>query len=208
MGKGKKIGLMGGTFDPIHFAHLALADCAYESLSLDEVWFLPAGTPYLDKHSSVTEGAMRAEMVRIAIQDRENYHVNTLEMERQGNTYTVDTLRILKREQPEAEFYFLIGSDQLYALERWHEPEAVLKLCRIAAVSRDCPEMERSFSEQAEYLSRKYQTKIHLLDFPELDISSTEIREHIRKGKDVSKWVPEPVLRYIREKELYRMRES
>lgn len=200
---GRKIGLLGGTFDPIHKAHLALADCAFRTLALDELWLLPAGTPYLDKHSRITSAETRAEMAELAIRGRSGYRVDRIELERQGKSYTADTLRLLRERVPEADFYFLIGSDQLYALPRWHEPEALSSLCRFAVAEREQPEQRRSLREQAAYLFQKYQMEITLLPFSEQEISSTEIRHMIREGKDVSEWLPPTVYAYILSHRLY-----
>ncbi|MGP1588890.1 MAG: nicotinate-nucleotide adenylyltransferase [Oribacterium sp.] len=201
--RGRKIGLLGGTFDPIHRAHLALADCAFRTLSLDELWLLPAGMPYMDKHSGITNAETRAEMAELAIRGRRGYRVERIELERQGKSYTADTLRLLRERVPEADFYFLIGSDQLYAFPRWHDPEALSALCRFAVAARELPGQRRNLGEQAAYLFRKYRMEITLLPFSEQEISSTEIRRMIREGRDVSKWLPPEVYAYILSHRLY-----
>lgn len=199
----KRVGLLGGSFDPIHNAHLSLAECAYKELLLDELWFLPAGQPYMDKHGNVSSPERRLEMTRAAIRGRENFRVSAVELEREGNTYTVDTLRLLKKAYPDTEFCYIIGADQLYALDRWHEPEELFSLCRFAAAGRITERQERGMEEQAAYLSEKYGADISLLNFEISDVSSTMVRGLIAGGQDVSGLVPAPVISLIRKWGLY-----
>lgn len=201
----RRVGLMGGTFDPIHNAHLALADCALKSLQLDEICFLPAAEPYLDKHT-FTAFADRLRMTELAIGGRKDFHVSGIEGERDGKTYTADTLRILKEHCPHTEFHFILGADQLYSLESWHEIETIFRLAVLTAAEREQRGRADSqrFQQRIQYLKDRYEARIEILPFPEMDISSTEIRQRAAAGEDLQGLVPEAVRRYILEKGLYR----
>ncbi len=201
----RRVGLMGGTFDPIHNAHLSLADCALENLQLDEVWFLPAAVPYLDKET-FTSFTDRMRMTELAIAGRKNFRVSGIEAERTGKTYTADTLRILKARCPDTEFHFILGADQLYSLESWHEIEVIFQLAVLTAAEREQGGMEdtQRFRNRIQYLKDHYGARIEVLPFPEMDISSTEIRRKAAAGEELRGLVPESVQDYILKKGLYR----
>lgn len=200
----RRVGIMGGTFDPIHNAHLALADCALKSLQLDEIWFLPAAVPYLDKHA-VSPFSDRLRMTELAVADRKQFRVSDIEGERTGNTYTADTLRILKERCPNTEFHFILGADQLYSLESWHEIEVIFQLAVLTAAEREQTGRtdRQSFQERIEYLQERYHARIERLPFPEMDISSTEIRQRAAAGKELHGLVPDAVRDYILNNKLY-----
>ena len=202
----RRVGLMGGTFDPIHNAHLSLADCALKSLPLDEIWFLPAAVPYLDKHA-VTSFADRLRMTELAIAGRKEFRVSDIEGERTGNTYTADTLRILKERCPDTEFHFILGADQLYSLESWHEIEAIFQLAVLTAAEREQSGHtdRQGFRARIQYLKEHYHARIEMLSFPEMDISSTEIRQQAAAGEDLRGLVPEAVREYILKNRLYQI---
>ncbi len=201
----RRVGLMGGTFDPIHNAHLSLADCALKSLQLDEICFLPAAEPYLDKHT-FTAFADRLHMTELAVCGRKAFRVSAIEGERAGRTYTADTLRILKERCPDTEFHFILGADQLYSLESWHEIEAIFQLTVLTAAEREQSGEADSqrFRNRIQYLREHYGARIEVLPFPEMDISSTEIRQRAAAGEELRGLVPEAVRRYILERGLYR----
>lgn len=205
----RRIGLMGGTFDPIHNAHLSLAECALKSLSLDEIWFLPAAVPYLDKHA-VTSFTDRLRMTELAAAGHKNFRVSGIEGERTGNTYTADTLRILKQRCPDTEFHFILGADQLYSLESWHEIEVIFQLAVLTAAEREQSGLSdhRGFRERIRYLREHYNARIETLSFPEMDISSTEIRRLAAAGEDLRGLVPEAVRDYILKNRLYQTKTS
>lgn len=200
----RRIGIMGGTFDPIHNAHLALADCALKSLQLDAIWFLPAAVPYLDKHA-VSPFSDRLRMTELAVADRKQFRVSDIEGERTGNTYTADTLRILKERCPNTEFHFILGADQLYSLESWHEIEVIFQLAVLTAAEREQTGRtdRQSFQERIKYLQERYHARIERLPFPEMDISSTEIRQRAAAGKELQGLVPDAVRDYILNNKLY-----
>ena len=131
-----KIGILGGTFDPIHEGHLMVAESVRECLSLDKVIFIPAGRPWLKSGQSVTAPVHRLSMVELAIEGNPHFEVSRIEIERPGPTYTVDTLTELRRRKEDAELYLILGMDSVRDLGRWHRPERIFELCWVAAVHR------------------------------------------------------------------------
>ncbi len=205
----RRVGLMGGTFDPIHNAHLSLADCALNSLQLDEIWFLPAAVPYLDKHA-VTSFADRLRMTQLAVSARKDFRVSDIEGRRTGNTYTADTLRILKAHFPNTEFHFILGADQLFSLESWHEIDVIFQLAVLTAAEREQNGLSghQSFLDRIQYLKTRYNARIEMLSFPEMDISSTEIRRRAAAGEELRGLVPEAVRDYILKNKLYQTKRT
>ena len=201
---GKKIGIMGGTFDPIHNAHLSLGECALHEMALDEVWFMPARTPYFKKMKKVTDAKERWEMTSLSMEGHAGFKASDFELLREGETYTAETLEKLHECYPSVHFFFIAGSDSMYQLETWWHPEIIMKLSTLLVAEREYPERERSFTDQVQYLKEKYDADIRVLNFKESDISSTMIRDKVKRGDDISELVPENVARYIREHELYR----
>ena len=198
-----KIGIMGGTFDPIHNGHVMLGEYARDLFSLDEVWFMPNGNPPHKMNEKIeSQTKHRVEMVRRAIQDKEGFVLQLYEVERKEINYSYLTMEHFKETYPECEFYFIIGADSLFALERWVHPEKLVKTCVILAAYRDgknTAEMER----QIEYLNQKYGADIRLLKTPSVDISSTEIRQRIKNGLAVQNMISETVYQYIHEQHLF-----
>ncbi len=199
-----KIGIMGGTFDPIHNGHLMLGREALSSFSLDEVWFMPNGNPPHKTRSSIQSDArVRACMTELAIEDVEGFRLELYEVEREGVSYSYETLEHFVKEQSEDEFYFIIGADSLLAIETWVEPERVLKACTILAAYRDEMDTPEEMLKQIDYLNQKYDADIRLLNAPLMNVSSHELREMIRNGRDISDYVPEKVAGYIKKEGLY-----
>ncbi len=202
----KRIGIMGGTFDPVHNGHLLLGRQAYAEYNLDEIWYMPSHIPPHKKDRSITPSEDRIEMLRLALQDMPYCIVSEFEMKREGNTYTAHTLALLQEEYPEYQFYFIIGADSLFQIERWYHPEKVMALTTLMVSGRDYPEAERTIEEQIAYLEEKYGAKILQLHNEEVDIASAEIRRRIEEGKDVSKDIPKVVEEYIASRALYRVK--
>lgn len=200
----KKVGIMGGTFDPIHNAHLSLGECALRQLALDEIWFMPARTPYFKKKNNVTSAKERLEMTALSVEGHEGFMVSDFELQRDGETYTAETLEKLHELYPMIHFFFIAGSDSMYQLETWWHPEIIMKLATLVVAEREYPERKRSFTEQVQYLTEKYDADIRVLDFEESDISSTMIRDKAKRDEDISGLVPESVAAYIRDHKLYR----
>lgn len=198
-----KIGIMGGTFDPIHNGHLMLGKQAYEEYGLDEIWFMPTGQPPHKKDHTVTAIPDRCEMVRLAVQDHPCFQFSDFEIRRSGNTYTAETLLLLKKSYPQHQFFFIIGADSLYQLESWYHPELVAARTVLLAAVREYPDAPRTMKEQAEYLRNKFHADIRLLHCGEVDLSSSELREMKSRGKRICKYVPRQVEEYIDSHRLY-----
>lgn len=199
-----KIGILGGTFDPIHNGHLMIGRYARERYSLDEIWVMPNGNPPHKSESSIeTETMHRIEMTRRAIAKEEAFILQLYEVERKETNYSYLTMEHFRAVYPMHEFYFIIGADSLFALEKWSHPERLLKTCAVLTAFRDGKNMQE-MEEQISYLNQKYDADIRLLHTPNVDISSTEIRDALKEGESVYDQIPESVLQYIKENHLYR----
>ncbi|MBO5197564.1 MAG: nicotinate-nucleotide adenylyltransferase [Lachnospiraceae bacterium] len=199
----KKTGIMGGTFNPIHYGHLLLAESAYNQFDLDEVLFMPSKNPPHKRELFIIDEAHRAEMVRLAIADNPHFVFSGEELEREGYTYTADTLEILTSREPDTQFCFIIGGDSLMQFESWRRPETILQLACVLAAERDGMSLARA-KEQIAHLNRTYNADVRLLLVPNIEISSHDIRERCMAGRSIRYLTPEPVRRYILEHGLYR----
>ncbi|MFC2019946.1 nicotinate-nucleotide adenylyltransferase [Chloroflexota bacterium] len=198
-----KIGILGGTFDPIHRGHLMVAEEVRARLSLAEVLFVPAGRPCLKDGGGLSAPEHRLKMVHLAIGGNPYYRVSTVEIERVGPSYTVDTMAELKgRFGSEDELFFILGWDNLAQLPRWREPSRLVELCRLVAVPR--PGYPRPDLGALEGLIPGLATRVVLMDRPQVDTSASDIRGRIMRGQAVSHLVAEPVEEYIREHGLYK----
>ena len=199
----RRIGLMGGTFDPIHLGHLILGEKSYEQLALDQVVFMPAGNP---PHKPHREGratdAQRVEMVRLAIEGNPHFSISLAEMNEDGYTYTYRTLEKLTADNPDTDWFFIIGSDSLFDFDTWREPARISAACTIVAAVRNqtSPQMLR---RKLRELDEKYPGKFLLLDTMNIDVSSHELREWVQKGQSLRYYVPDPVREYIRDNRIY-----
>ena len=196
-----KLGVLGGTFDPVHLAHLVLAERAYEQLGLDRVQWLPAGDPWRKADRAVSPAEHRLAMVRLAIRGNPAFQVCSLELERKGPTYSVDTLAELGKKNPGSELMFLLGWDALEDLPNWHEPERLMQLARLAVASRSG---ERLAPDALDRLLPGLAARVVWIEMPRLDISGTELRRLVAAGDSLRYLVPERVEAYIREQGLYR----
>lgn len=199
----KRTGIMGGTFNPIHIGHLLLAETALSAERLDHVMFIPSGQPYMKKKEDILPAALRLKMVELAIADNPNFLVSDMEIRRAGNTYTCDTLEQLNREQPETDFFFLMGADCLFSIETWKNPEKIFAACTVLAAVRNGAD-SMHMQEKCNYLADKYAADIRLLPFPETAISSTDIRQLTKAGRSIRYMVPETVRFFIQDNRLYK----
>lgn len=228
----KRIGIMGGTFNPIHHGHLSIAERAREQFALEKVLFMPSGLPYMKDQREVLPVSIRCEMTALAIADNPYFELSTLETAdaKQGkNTYTFESLQKLRSTDSEAEYFFILGADSLFTIENWKNPTQIFQNCTIIAAVRtegtavDKP-LQRPFDHesarqadvdaavsaqdhlhrQVRYLREKYSARIEILQFEGMNISSTQIRENIRRGESVSGWVPKAVERYLQINACYR----
>lgn len=200
--KGKKVGILGGTFNPIHQGHLILAETARNQFDLDEILFIPSGISYMKKEDSIPPGNIRAIMTSLAIEDNEKYSISMLEVERQGNTYTFETLEELTKKYPNTHFYFILGADSLFHIDQWKNPDRIFALCTILAAVREDKNQEEMIQKMEE-LAQRYGGKIQLLSSTNIDISSTRIRKMISKNESIRYLVPEKVRQYILEHKIY-----
>jgi nicotinate-nucleotide adenylyltransferase len=193
-----KIGLYGGTFDPPHNAHLELAEWVQKELQLDFVYFVPAAIHAFKNNIDLSPPEIRLQLVENAIKDHTRLRVSRIELNRPDISYTVHTLQKFRQYEklPDSELIYIIGFDNLAEFHRWKEPEEILNLAKVVVIRRSMDNMQG--------VNTDIDKKVQYLESPFIDISSTEIRDKIRKGIDVSKLVPTPVLKLIDEYGLYR----
>jgi nicotinate-nucleotide adenylyltransferase len=197
-----KIGVFGGTFDPVHRGHLAIAEEARKSLGIAEVILVPAGQPVSEKKDPVSPAADRLEMLRLAVAGKPYLKVSTLELERPGPSYTVDTIAEICRQRGGKDVIcFILGWDSLAQVGKWHEPERIISLCYLVAVPR--PGWPRPDLKVLEKKVPGICKRLVLLEKPRLDISATVIRHMAADGKPIDAMVPRPVAEYIRQHRLY-----
>ncbi len=189
----RRIGLFGGTFDPPHAGHLALAECAREQLALDRVLFVPAGTPPHKRGRRVSGAGQRVAMTRLAVRGNPAFRVSTLEVRRRGPSLTVDTLRHLRAAHPQARLYLLMGADSLDEFRGWHAPDAIRALATLAVARRPGAGRARG-------------RRVVWLDNPGIELSSSDIRARVRAGRSVRYLVPDAVGAYLARHRLYRRR--
>lgn len=193
---------MGGTFNPIHNGHLFLAEYAYEQIGLDTILFMPSKKPPHKASLEVASGEDRRNMTELAIFDNPHFELSAIELEREGVTFTADTLTELTLEHPDTEYYFIIGADSLLQITEWKTPQIVFNLCTVVAAGRNhLP--KNHMEQQVKRLHEEYGASIILLDMPTIEISSAEIRERIVNGKSIRYFVPSQVRSYIEEHSLY-----
>jgi nicotinate-nucleotide adenylyltransferase len=204
MGNTIKLGIMGGTFDPVHTGHLIVAEMARQQFSLDKVIFVPAGIPPHKISKELTLPKDRFEMVRLAINDNPFFDISQCEIKRDKVAYTVETLSELKSSCSEGtEFYFIIGVDSLLELKSWREPSKLFDLSTILVYGRSGFEKERAY-EEAQSFKAHYDARIEFVEGPIVDISSTLIRDMVMNNMSIKYIVPDIVSEYIRKNALYR----
>jgi len=199
-----RYGIMGGTFDPIHIGHLVVADEIREKFNLDKVIFIPTGNPpHKDSHK-VTESKHRYEMVLLATSDNSYFEASSIEIDREGITYTIDTIIALKEKyNSDIEFYFITGADAILELSTWKMVDKLLSICKFIAATRpgfDITKLEVNNKE----LTEKYRNNIFTTTVPLLDISSTDIRRRVIEGRTIKYLLPKSVEDYIMENKIYR----
>lgn len=194
-----RIGVLGGSFDPVHVGHLILAETACEQAGLDRVLFIPAGHQWRKTEREMTPARHRLEMVRLAIEDNPRFDVSSVEIEREGPSYTAITLEALRDENPARELAFILGRDALADLPHWHAPERIVALAILLVAGR-LPDV-RSGASQA--VAAEIGARIEWLDMPAIEISSADIRGRARSGRSIRYLVPERVTDYIAAHRLY-----
>ncbi len=198
----KRVGIMGGTFDPIHIGHLVIAEAAREQLALSEVIFIPAAQPPHKAGREVAPAEHRLHLVQLATESNPFFRVLDVEMKREGPSYSYDTLRALVETHGEStDFYFIVGGDEMNTILTWHRISELFALCRFAAARRQGAPL--SLLEVRERLGEEVLARIHSVQAPELEISSTDIRRRLREGRSIRYLVPEKVEAYICKEGLY-----
>ena len=196
----KKIGILGGTFNPIHLAHLYIAYEAKSQLNLDKVIFIPTGNPPHKKDKKILEADLRYNMVYEAIKNYEDFEISKYEVEKEGYSYTFETLKHFKAK--DNELYFITGADCLMDIEKWKNPEEIFRLSRFVVFNRAGYNKE-NLKIQKNNIEEKFNTNIDFLDIIDLEISSSMIRERINDGKRVDFFLSKEVLSYIQENNIY-----
>lgn len=198
----RRVGIMGGTFDPIHIGHLVLAETAREELGLSEVLFIPAAQPPHKTGREVAAAEHRLRLVQLAVESNPFFRVLDVEMKREGPSYSYDTLHSLVEEHgASADFCFIVGGDEMNAIFTWHRASELFSLCSFAAASRQGSPL--SLSELRARLGEEALSRIHFVKTPELEISSTDIRRRRQEGRSIRYLVPEKVEAYICKEGLY-----
>lgn len=197
-----KIGIMGGTFDPPHLGHLLSAEYTAAELELERVIFIPTGLKAYKSADNAASAADRYAMTAAATAANEKFDISDIEIRNAGINYTGDTLEKLHGIYPGTHFYFIVGADSLDYMDEWHEPEKLFRLCTVAAVGRPGFDKTQIF-DKAESLKRRFNADIRYIDMPQIDISSSEIKNRIKAGKSVRYMVPGCVEEYIKREQLY-----
>jgi nicotinate-nucleotide adenylyltransferase len=200
-----KIGIMGGTFDPIHNGHLMLGEYAYREFKLDQVWFMPNGNPpHKQDNVFQTTREDRMEMVTRSIEKYEYFRLEDYEIKRQEISYSYQTMEYFKEKYPENHFYFIIGADSLFMFEQWVHPERIVATCTILAAYRDDKNNRQVMEDKIAELNRKYNADFRLLVTPVLPMASHELRNRLQQGGSVTGEIPIEAEEYIREHHLYK----
>ncbi|PLR78086.1 nicotinic acid mononucleotide adenylyltransferase [Bacillus sp. V3-13] len=185
----RKIGILGGTFDPPHYGHLLIANEVLEALNLEEIWFMPNQDPPHKDKAKVQSGH-RFRMLELAIEDHPRFRIEPLELTREGRSYTIETMQLLKNKYNNISFYFLIGADMIEYLPNWHRIDELMEMVEFVGVKRP------SYSHHTPF-------PITYVEVPEMGVSSSMLRERLREGKTVRYLLPDPVRNYIEENNLY-----
>lgn len=201
----KKIGIMGGTFDPIHIGHLILGEKTCEELGLDKVLFMPSGNPPHKRHrEGRATDEQRAEMVRLAIEGNPHFELSLIEMHPDGYTYSYQTLEKMTRENPDTEYYFIIGADSLFSFDTWMKPERICKCCTLVVATRDHASDE-ALNQKMRELSERMQARFVRLHTPNMDVSSNMLRDWVAQDQSLRYYLPDSVIEYIHENGIYRV---
>lgn len=200
-----KIGIMGGTFNPIHLGHLFLAENARTFAGLDKILFMPSKNPPHKKVASQVTQEQREAMIRLAIADNPHFEFSDFELQRDGYTYTADTLTLLHEENPGTKYYFIVGTDSLFMMQDWMRPETVFSHCTVLVAGRDQADEEK-IARHIEFLRKTFDADILYIKMPMLDIASEDIRERVSSGNSVKYYLPDSVIEYIKTNGLYCVR--
>ncbi len=196
----RRLGLFGGTFDPIHVAHLHIAACALHELALDEVRFIPAGNPPHKPGRRISDAAERVHMLELAIAGVDDFVIDSIDLRGDEPSYTSELLERISAADPDAELWFIVGGDSLAELHTWHQPERVIQLARLAVAARPGRDVDEALATSAVPGLR---ARVDVVATAPIDLSATLIRERLAAGLPIDWLVPDPVLRYINDHRLY-----
>lgn len=201
--KRKRVGIMGGTFDPIHIGHLILGETAYEQFELDQVLFMPAGNPpHKQNRRHRASDEQRSEMVRRAIASNPHFSLSLQEMNVDGFTYTYRTLERIQRQHPDTDYFFILGADSLFDFDKWKEPGRICNACTVVVATRNHTS-EGKLDETIRFLEEKYGGTFRKLNSLNIDVSSAMLRSWLAGNRTVKYYVPDKVIDYIRENHIY-----
>lgn len=200
-----KIGIMGGTFNPIHNGHLIIAEQAKEEFQLDLVLFIPAGVPPHKQNEAILDGKHRCSMIEVAIKSNPKFRLDTREIESDAVSYTYLTLKALKQQYNEAELYFIMGEDSIYAISSWKCPQEIFSMTTVLVAVRNHLCETQPIEEQIQLIKQQYNGTIAIIHSPVVLISSSLIRDRITFGYSIRYLVPDSVVGYIEDYELYQM---
>ncbi len=203
MGQKKSLGILGGTFDPIHYGHLLAGEWVREVYHLDQLIFMPAARPPHKDLSGVLDSQRRYRMVELAVSDNPGFSVSNLELERSGLSYTVDTVRYYLQEYPHTDIYFIVGVDALQLMHTWKDAEQLVELCRFIVVTRPGYELDRN-DPALQILPGVLWERLALLSIPGLEISSSDIRQRVMHGLSIRYLLPSAEDKYIQDNHLYK----
>ena len=198
-----KVGIMGGTFNPIHPAHTEMAKVCLRQQDLDKILFMPSKNPPHKKDKSILPENERAVMVKLAVSEYDKFVFSDFELQRKGTTYTADTLRLLQEENPDDNYYFIMGADSLLYLDKWYRPQEILKRAVILAIGRDGSTPDELKEKRKELIKQYDKADIRFVHMRQMDISSSMIREGIAHGENMEKYLDKEVWNYINANGLY-----
>ena len=198
-----KVGIMGGTFNPIHLAHTEMAKVCLQQQDLDKILFMPSKNPPHKKDKSILPENERAVMVKLAVSEYDKFVFSDFELQRKGTTYTADTLRLLQEENPDDNYYFIMGADSLLYLDKWYRPQEILKRAVILAIGRDGSTPDELKEKRKELIKQYDKADIRFVHMRQMDISSSMIREGIAHGENMEKYLDKEEWNYINANGLY-----
>jgi len=201
--KSNKIGIMGGTFDPIHIGHLIIAEESRVNFDLDKIIFVPTGEPPHKNLKNVTSAKDRYEMTLLSIMHNPYFYISDIEIKREGLTYTIDTIRYFKKRYPKSEIFFIIGADSLINIDKWKNSEELLRESKFIVAKRVGIEYSL-LEERINEINDKYSKIVFSVTTPYIDISSTDIRKRVKNGENIKYYLPLDVEAYIKKNRLYR----
>ena len=200
----KPIAILGGSFNPVHYGHLKMAEAAMESTHFSKVLFIPTGTPYHKEQKDLLPFSDRLKLLELAIENCPDFDCSPIEGERDGNSYTIDTVRELLRQNPTNSYSLLIGTDQFLTLRSWHKIIELGQLVDFYIANRNGEMSFSTFQKEKEALEKELSLHCNLFPMPAIDLSSTEIRNRLKEGKSIHGMLPKPVEEYILKKGFYR----